>query len=97
MPAGNTQTVLALVQANRIAEAKTLCKSLCDSDPRDMYAWFLLGIIHAQLHEYVEAEACCRRVVAANPQEPMPHFNLGVALLQQERFAEAASLSLIHI
>lgn len=84
-----TQTVKALIQAGQWESAKTACTALCARNPNDAEAWFLLGVITAQLGMLDEAENCCRKTIALRPDVPAAHFNLGIALQRQGKLDEA--------
>lgn len=84
------QQVQALLQGNRVHEAKTLCAGLCERNRDDAEAWFLLAGIQAQLGALDEVIRCCRQVVALQPPNVAAHYNLGVALQAQGRTEEAA-------
>lgn len=89
-PISAKQQVLGLIQANRLAQAKSLCAQLCQRTPEDAEAWFLLAGIHAGLGEFEQVVSCCRRVTSLQPGNTMAHYNLGVALQTLERNTEAA-------
>ncbi len=80
---------LALMQANRLSEAKSLYADICRSDARDAEAWFMLGAVNGQLGLFDETIACCHRVLAIQPRHADAHYNLAQALLHQRRPEEA--------
>ena len=82
------ERVLALLRANRVDEAKTLCEEVAHGEGNPG-AWSLLGIIHGMLGNLRDAEACNRKAVELNPDYAEGHCNLGVALEKQWRLDEA--------
>jgi len=87
----DTQQVLSLLQGNRLNEAKTLCASLCERNPNDAEAWFLLGAINGQRGDLNQAEECFLHAVANNPKLPVAHYNLGSLLQNKGQLEQAAA------
>lgn len=83
------QQGLALMQDNRLAEARSLFKQICDSNAEDVEAWHILSSLHGMLGDLEEAGACCRRVIALRPDHGQAHLNLGNVLYLQGKFEEA--------
>ena len=83
------QQVQALCQQGRFAEAIDACKALCDVNPNDAEAWFILAALHGAFEQFDEAERCCRKSIAIAPQIANTHYNLGFALLNLQRPEEA--------
>ena len=75
--------VMELVHASRINEAQELCRRICEQQPDDAEAWYLLGSIHGQAGEFEQAEACCLKAVAIVPGHAGLHYNLAMARLNQ--------------
>jgi Flp pilus assembly protein TadD len=90
MPVSKNQ-IQSLIQSRRFEEARELCRQLCDQQPGDAEAWFLLGALCGQLGDFVRAEQACRQAIALRPDEAALHHNLGIALLNQSKPAEAVS------
>jgi tetratricopeptide (TPR) repeat protein len=89
----------ALFQAKQWEEAKSLYTRICQLDPMDAEAWFILGTIHGQRGAFAEAETCFLRALENQPRRPEIHYNLGKALASQghqdralESFREAIRL-----
>ena len=80
-----------LLQSNRLPEARTLYTQICQIDPRDINAWFVLGAINGWLGDFRASEACCRKAIGIRPDLPEAHFNLGMALKDQGRNEQAAA------
>ena len=80
---------LTLLRGNRLAEAKILCRRICQANPRDADSWNLLGAVHGMLGEFQEAEECCRKVIALQPDVVGTYNNLGNALKFQGKTEEA--------
>jgi predicted O-linked N-acetylglucosamine transferase (SPINDLY family) len=77
------QQGLALLQGNRLAEAKAVFKQACEANAQDADAWHLLSSIHGMLGELDEAGDCCRRAIALQPNHGQAHLNLGNVLYLQ--------------
>ena len=71
---------VALVQANRLQDAKPLYKRITELDPLDAEAWFQLGVINEQSGHAAEAERCFRRAADIQPERAETHFHLAFNL-----------------
>lgn len=80
---------LALLQSNRLEEAKTLFAHLCEISPEDADAWYRLGTVYGMLGNIDEAGNCCRKVIALQPDHSEAHANLGNVLFYKGRHTEA--------
>jgi protein O-GlcNAc transferase len=80
---------LALLQGNRLEEAKALYSRICNLDPEDADAWYKLATIHGMLGNIDEAGNCCRKVIALRPDHSEAHANLGNVLFHRGAHAEA--------
>ncbi len=78
------------VQAGRNEKAGALLAEMCQREPRDAEAWFLLGAVHGEAGRLVEAVECAQRAVALRPDWPEAHYNLGQAYMHQQRYENAA-------
>lgn len=74
------QRVIALIQAQRWAEAKTLCAQLCQANGNDAEVWFLLGVALQNEGMPDTALEHYRKALSLRPQYPEAHYNLGTAL-----------------
>ncbi len=83
------EQLLALLQAQRFAEAKTAAEALCRAQPQDAEAWQLLGVAHGALGESETAEGCFRRAIKFAPDYLKAHRNLALALIRQHKTQEA--------
>jgi len=90
-PLQQKQHGMALLKAQRAAEAKALFQQVCRDNERDHEAWFLLGAANGLLDAYDQAEACFRRAIMLRPDLPEGFYNLGKALQQQHKFTDAAA------
>ncbi len=79
----------ALLQENRLVEARELYAKICRIDTADAQAWFRLGVISSQLGDFVETENCCRRVLAVEPHLSDAGFLMASALEAQGKLDEA--------
>lgn len=82
--------VQALLQGNRLEEARVLLTEICRLDERDVESWFLLGTLYGMTGKAREAEAALRRTVTLAPNHALAHYNLGIALRDQDKLEEAA-------
>ena len=82
---------LALLQNNRLAEAKALYTRIVDIKPEDADAWYKLGTLQGMLGNIDEAGNCCRKVIALRPDHSEAHANLGNVLFYRGAHAEAIS------
>jgi len=80
---------LACVQANRIGEALTLYRKICEVDPQDVESWFMAGTLYGRMGRLAEAEAALRKAVDVEPNFAQGHLTLGQALELQGRLDEA--------
>ncbi len=83
------QQILALLQGDRLNEARELGLALCESDRSDPEVWFLLAGIHARLGVMDEVIRCCGQVIVLDPGNAAARYNLGVALQMRGRYQEA--------
>ena len=80
---------LALLQAHRLEEARTLFTHICEISPEDADSWFKLGTLNGMLGDIEEAGICCRKVIALQPDHGEAHANLGNVLFYKGRHDEA--------
>lgn len=80
----------ALLKANRLQEARTLCMEMCAINQLDTDTWLSLGTIYTRLGELKQAEACFRQAITIQPLFVQAHNSLGIALRDQTRLIEAA-------
>ena len=83
------QQAMNLLRDNRPAEAKALLSRVCEQNPDDVEAWYLLSCIHGMQGNMDEAGKCCRRVIALKPDHDEAHVNLGNVLFYQGKLDEA--------
>jgi predicted TPR repeat methyltransferase len=70
----------ALVENNRLVEAKALFARICEIDKNDVEAWSMLGVVSAELGIPDEAVACLQRAIAVDPDYPDAYLHLGKIL-----------------
>jgi protein O-GlcNAc transferase len=81
--------LIALIQQNRMQEAKTLCAQLCKAQPGNAQAQFMMSAICGQLGDFAGSEQYVRKAIKLNPTVPEAHFNLGIARLRLDKTDEA--------
>jgi tetratricopeptide (TPR) repeat protein len=79
----------ALLQANRLQEARDLFHEICLQDEQSTDAWLILGALNGQLGDHKAAEDCAQKVISQDPERADAYLNLGIALREQRRRAEA--------
>lgn len=80
---------LALMNGNRLEEAKVIYTRLVDLAPEDAEAWYMLSNINGKLGMIEEVGECCRRAIALRPDFSEAYVNLGHVYLMQEKPGEA--------
>lgn len=79
----------ALLQENRLAEAKELCEQVFRTNRVDPETLVLLGTVYRRLGHHAEAEDACRQAVQINPRYAQARQALGAALQCRGRMQEA--------
>lgn len=86
--------LMALLQQNRMPEAKALCAKLCQANPGNAQIHFLMSAICGQLGELQASEKHCCRSIELNPNVPESWYNLAVIQLRLDKHTDAmASLN----
>lgn len=83
------QHALACVRSQRLSDALTLYRDICEHDPRDAEAWFMFGTVSGRLGDIPTAETALRQATSLLPDFAQAQLNLGHALELQGKFAEA--------
>jgi tetratricopeptide (TPR) repeat protein len=81
--------VEALLQQQRLQEARDLLIKICRTDKRDSDARLQLAVLHGQLGDYPQAEQCARQVLSIQQQHPSALYLLAMALGHQNKSTEA--------
>ena len=84
--------VIGLIQAGRLAEAESLCRSAGARHPHDVNLKALLGALLVKMERDDEAEAILRAVIDAAPSFAKPAEDLGYLLMRQNRAGDALPL-----
>ena len=69
----------ALIQRQRLSDARALYREICQLDRRDAAAWFTLGLLSGMLGDFQEAAACNRQATDLQPDYADAHFNYAKA------------------
>ncbi len=80
---------MALFRNQRLDDAISAFREICQADKKDAEAWYMLSAINGMTGRYTEAESCARRAVALQPGYSGALKNLGAALLEQGKIDEA--------
>jgi tetratricopeptide (TPR) repeat protein len=88
-PRRDLASLKAALQAGRAREALPGLEALVRTDPRNLEAWFLLGIALISVGRHADALPVLERVAKAAPKIADVHNNLGVALRHLGRVEEA--------
>jgi tetratricopeptide (TPR) repeat protein len=88
-PSPQKEQALALLQSNRLAEAKDLYAQICNADPKEADAWYMHGMVNGMLGLIDDAGACFRQAIANRRDFADAHCNLGNVLLHQGKTEEA--------
>ena len=84
------QQAAALLQANRLEEARATFEQLCALDKSDADAWYTLGGINGMLDRLDEAITCTRKAIRLRPRHAEAHNNLGMALEKRGELEQAS-------
>lgn len=79
----------ACAQAQRLPQAIALYQKICERDPGDAEAWFMLGTLRGRSGDNAGAEAALRQALAVFPEFAQACLNLGHALEVHGNSAEA--------
>jgi protein O-GlcNAc transferase len=88
-PRNEVESLLALYNARRYAEAESRTRALLNKYPEFGFGWKLLG--GAQQMQGKDALPAFRKVTELMPADPEAHFNLGVVLKGAGRLEDAAA------
>jgi protein O-GlcNAc transferase len=72
-----------------MAEAAGICREVLRNEPRQIAAFHMLGVIHAQLGQFTEAERAFSDAVKLAPNSPELLLNRGNARFELQRFSDA--------
>jgi len=79
----------------RLEQARTLCEQVLDTDPRNVDAVHLLGVIAQSSGQLDLAAELIGQSIRLAPGNPDAHFNLGMTLAEQGKL-EAAAAALLR-
>ncbi len=78
-------------EAGSLAEAEMLYRDLLSTEPRNVAALHLLGVLLHQSGRNEEAVKLIQKAIGIDPRVPDFHFNLATVLRSMQRLPEAAS------
>jgi len=81
--------VADLVAQGRLDDVIEFCHAACQSDPDNIQAWSVLGLIYGRRGNFAESEKCFRQMVSLAPHQHEQYINLGNVLRLQGRLREA--------
>ncbi len=81
----------AAIGANNLPLAITLLKRATEVDPKNKYAWNLLGGAYLQMRDNDEAIAAFQKQIEINPYDDYAYNALGRAYWQERKYEEAAT------
>ncbi len=82
---------LALLESNRLQEAKAMLDQLSRVARHDTDIWCALGIVNGRLGDFAAAVTCCRHAAEVAPRDPQVQYNLAVALRDAGQLDTAAN------
>ena len=85
-----TELVQTQIQQKKHGAAISVCTKRIEDNPRDIFAYNLLGWVYTDMKNYQEAEAALKKAIELQPLWPAPHTNLANLYLLQGRKKEAA-------
>jgi tetratricopeptide (TPR) repeat protein len=83
------QRAHALLDENRLSEAKDLYQQLCELTPRDVESWLKLGELNSELGQLEVSASCLHKALMLEPDHPEANFMLSRIYQQQGRVDEA--------
>ncbi|MBI5577860.1 MAG: tetratricopeptide repeat protein [Deltaproteobacteria bacterium] len=84
-----TELVQTYIQQKKHGAGVAVCTKRIEDNPRDIFAYNLLGWVYTDMKNYQEAEAALKKAVEMQPLWPAPHTNLANLYLLQGRKQEA--------
>lgn len=84
-----TELVQTHIQQKKHGAAVGVCTKRIEDNPRDVFAFNLLGWVYTDMKNYQEAEVALKKAVEMQPLWPAPHTNLANLYLIQGRKKEA--------
>jgi len=83
------QKVFEALQENNLAEAELLLKDICESQPNNLDALHLLGVVYGMQSRPLDAISVFDNCLKLGPSNPLLHFNFAKALSTLQREEEA--------
>ncbi len=84
------QSVLDLIHKGDLGAAYKLGTALCEKEPANCQAWFLVGIACGQLGKYEQSISSLQQAIVLRPDYADAHNFLGTTLLYKGELHQAA-------
>jgi tetratricopeptide (TPR) repeat protein len=81
----------AAIGANNLPLAITLLKRATEVDPKNKYAWNMMGQAYLQMRDDAQAIAAFQKQIEINPYDDYAYNALGTAYRQERKYEEAAA------
>jgi tetratricopeptide (TPR) repeat protein len=82
---------VSLHRQGRISQAREAYEAILGTEPANIDALHLLGVLFSQANDHLRAVALIDKAIALHPDNAIFHSNRGVALLALKRFGEAVA------
>ncbi|HED12674.1 MAG TPA: tetratricopeptide repeat protein [Gammaproteobacteria bacterium] len=86
---GRKKKAEALIETNRLEDARALYIKICAADRRDAGAWGRLARLNWRLGRLAEAESCCRKAIGLQHGHLDAHSVLGLVSMASGKLTEA--------
>src|SRR5215467_14103376 len=88
-PASPLAEATAQISKHNLQSAEDSIWQVLSTDPNNIEALLLLGIVRGEQQRYPEAEALFQRVLQLDPKSATAHLNLGKTYLTENKIPEA--------
>jgi Flp pilus assembly protein TadD len=84
------ESARAAFTSGNLPLATALLKRATDVDPKNKYAWNMLGLVYSQLRENEQAIAAFQKQIEVNPYDDYAYNNLGRVYWNERKYDDAA-------